>query len=308
MSPPDPALYVPVSRLYGSVARLLRGAALVLALLFVLRVLLALAPLRSGPLPLVLSVCDALVGQAPFAVLVVCLLGLSVLIDEHCRSNRRLAHSLRSAAIPVAIGYLLLIPLYGSAQWWRARSEATTLRRGLESSLQQLQSTRQGVVRASSSADLQRIWTALPAGSPPLSRFGPDLPRQRRALLRFLDQVNAILRERLLGVERRLLLGVVRNTGLYALACLALAALFYRSSQLDLPALRRRRRLGQPMDPAPSQPARDEHLDHELDDELERRLIEGGIVEADGLNEIPPDLRAHLRGQSGGPSSRDPAG
>lgn len=275
MSHPDPVRFVPVSRLYGSVASLLRGAALVLALLFVLRVLLTLAPLRSGPLAVLLRLCEAMVTQAPFAVLVVCLIGLSLLIDEECRSSRRLARALRAAALPMAFAYLLLIPLYGTAQWWRSRAEATALRQGLQSSLQQLRSTRRNVERAASSEQLARIWARLPAGSPPLTRFGSNPRQQRSALVRFLDQVSGILLARLDGVEKRLMFVVLRNTSLYALACLGLAALFYRSSSLDLPS-RSRWRTGAGLLPSRRGRRHSATLDHELD------LLLGDSGAADG--------------------------
>lgn len=275
MSRPDTPQNLPHRRLVGSVARLLRAASLVLALLFLLRVLLSLGPLSSGLQAVLLSFCEALVGQAPFVVLAVCLVGLSLLIDEECRSSRRLARGLRAAGLPVAVGYLLLIPLYGTAQWWRTRAEAATLRQGLQSSLTQLRSSRQDVLGASSSAQLERILAALPAGSPPLSRFGDTPQQQRNAVVRFLDQVNGILTARLEGVEQRLLVGALRNTGLYAMACLGLAALFYRSSQLDLPS-RRGWRLAAGGPPARRGEGRRGPLDHEL----ERLLRDSGALEA----------------------------
>lgn len=235
MTPSPEPQFVPVSRLYGSVSQLLRTASLVLGLLFVLRVLLSLFPLQTGALAVTLRFCNALVSQAPVAVLIVCLIGLSLLIDEEERSSRRLAHSLRSAALPVALCYLLLIPLYGTAQWWRFRSETTALRQGLQTSLQQLRSARHNVQRASSAEELRQIWERLPEGSPPLSRFGTTAGQQRSALMRFLDQVSGIVRARLAGAEQRLMVQLLRDTTLYALACLGLATLFFRSSQLGLP-------------------------------------------------------------------------
>ena len=235
MTPTPETHFVPVSRLYGSVSQLLRTASWVLGLLFVLRVLLSLAPLRAGTVAVMLRFCNVLVSQAPIAVLIVCLIALSLLIDEEGRSSRRLAHGLRSAALPVALCYLLLIPLYGTAQWWRFRSEVTALRQGLQTSLQQLGNTRRNVARASSAEELRQIWQRLPAGSPPLSRFGTTAAQQRSALLGFLDQVSGMVRMRREGVERQLMVQVLRDTTLHALACLGLAALFFRSSQLGLP-------------------------------------------------------------------------
>jgi hypothetical protein len=243
MSRPASTRHAPISALSGAVARLLRAASLVLALLFVLRVLLSLGPLRSGPVAVALRFCDALVAQSPFAVMVVCLLGVALLIDEDCPSNRRLTRAVHAAAIPVAVGYLLLIPLYGTAHWWQAQAEAVALRQGLQASLDQIQTARQALLRASSSRDLETVLVTLPAGSPPLSRFGPDLPRQRSALLRFFDQVNGILAMRLQGLQRQLLTTLLRDTALFAFACLGLAALFHRLSQLNLSRRRLRLRL-----------------------------------------------------------------
>lgn len=240
MNSPNPSRDVPRSTRHESVARLLRGAAVVLALLFLLRLLLTLTNLRSGPLAVLLSLCEAMVTQAPLAVLVVCLSGLSLLIDEECRSSRRLARMLQAAALPMAFAYLLLIPLYGTAQWWRSRGEAINQRQGLQSSLQQLRSTRQAVQGASSSAQLKQVWASLPAGSPPLTRFGTDVQQQRRAVLGFLNQVSDILLARLASIDSSLNLALARSTSLYALACLGMAALFHRCSQLDPPKPRPR--------------------------------------------------------------------
>lgn len=288
---PDPAPVAPISRHTSSVARLLRAASLVLALLFVLRVLLSLGPLRSGPLEVLLRFCEAMVGQAPFAVLVVCLIGLSLLIDEECRPSRRLARALHAAALPLAFTYLLLIPLYGTAQWWRSRAEASSQRQGLQSSLQQLRSTRLAMQGASSSAQLKQIWASLPAGSPPLSRFGSDVRQQRRAMLGFLNQVSDILMARLEGVDRSLGLAVVRSTGLYALACLGLAALFHRCSRLD-PPRQQRWQLPGGKATAREKKRRAGPLDHEL----HRRLQESGAIAYDAPVPDPGDPAADRMG------------
>jgi hypothetical protein len=255
------------------VARLLRAASVVLALLFILRVLLSLGPLRSGPVAVALRFCDALVGEAPVVVVVVCLIGLSLLIDEENHTSRRLARGLHAAAIPVAIGYLLLIPLYGAAQWWHTGAEASAMRQGLQSSLQDLRTARQAVLRASSSRDLEAILATLPAGSPPLSRFGPDLPQRRGALVRFFDQVNGILTQRLEGIEKQRLTTFLRDAGLFSLACLGLAALFYRSSQLDLSRQQRRLHLR-------LAPLRRPRHRNPLEEELQRMLSDSETAEA----------------------------
>jgi len=283
---PDPAPVAPISRHTSSVARLLRAASLVLALLFVLRVLLSLGPLRSGPLEVLLRFCEAMVGQAPFAVLVVCLIGLSLLIDEEGRTSRRLARGLRAAALPLAFVYLLLIPLYGTAYWWQSRSQAATLSQGLQASLKQLQNTRRIVQRASSSEQLTQVWASLPPGSPPLTRFGSTPNQQRAALERSLDRVNRILLARLAGVETRLLVVVVRDIGVYALACLGLALLFHRSSQLELPTWHGwGMAAGQPTRQRRSRRGNSDHDPATLDEELKQMSHNSsGIGQTDQRN------------------------
>ena len=226
---------------HGSVERLLRSSCMLLSLLFVMRVLASLPPLRAGAASVALRLCDALVAQAPVAVLVVCLLGLLLLHAPEASANRRLARRLRNAALPVAIGYLLLIPLFGTSRWWHSGLEATARREGLLVSQQQLQQARHQVLLARSDAELQATLRALPAGLPPLARLGPDLPRRRAALLGVLKQVHDMLSLRLQSLEQQRQLRDGRDAVLFALACLGLAGLFYRSSQLDLPSAQRPR-------------------------------------------------------------------
>ena len=123
---------------------------------------------------------------------------------------------------------------------------------------------------------LKQIWASLPAGSPPLSRFGSDVRQQRRAILGFLNQVSDTLMVRLESVDRSLGLAVVRSTGLYALACLGLAALFHRCSRLDPPA-RRRFRLATGGPPARHGDGRRSPLDQEL----QRLLQDSGALAYD---------------------------
>lgn len=286
MTHPDPTRFGPSSQLNDSVARVLRAASLVLALLFVMRVLLGLGSLSSGPMAVLLRLSESMVSQAPIAILVVCLIGVSVLVDAECRSTRRLALSLRSAALPMAFAYLLMIPLYGSAQWWRSRIEARALQESVQTSLLQLRATRTNVQQASSAEQLNQLWASLPAGAPPLTRFGSTPRQQRTALLRFLDRVSRLLQARLEGVEKQLLIAVVRNTLLYSLACLGLAALFYRSSQLSLPSRR-----GEPMAAGRSPSGRGRRrggpLDHELELMVEHSIDPDiGAVEPRGADSI----------------------
>lgn len=271
-----------------AIASMLRAASCVLALLFLLRLLLALGPLSSGPVLVTLRLCDALVGQALFAVLAICLLALSLLIDEESPRGRRLAHHVSSLALPVAIGYLLLIPLYGSALLARSSSEARSLEQSLQTTLVRLQQARGRVLQASSSADLTRILTSLPMGAPPLTRFGADLDSQRSTLLDFFNQARRLLTTRLQGMHQQLGIRVVRDTGLYALACLALAMLFQRSARIVVP-----RPLRQPGDGGASRPrSARATLEHDFE------ML---------LADLPPSDETVTSSPAGGPGDRAPA-
>lgn len=257
--PVSPAAAGPTA---AAVARLLCATSLVLALLFLLQVLRSLAPWAAGPVALALSFTAAMISAAPLAVLVPCLVALAELIDQPSRLGRRFSRLARSLALPVALGYLLLIPLHASALWSRSHAEVRALDQGLRGSLERLDRVRSRVQRAASSAELEPVLAALPSGSPPLSRFGADLPSRRSALLDFLDQVRRILASRRQGLQQQLLLRFLRDLALFALACLGLAVLFQRSSCLSLP-LRPRGQRADP--PPPRQPRRARaQLDHDL--------------------------------------------
>lgn len=245
----------------AALGRLLRAASLLLALLFVLQVLVSLPPLASGPLPLALSLGNALITLAPIPVLATCLVALAECIDERSRLGRRLARFTRLLALPVAIGYLLLIPLYGSALWSRSHAEARALEQNLKGSLVRLEQARSRVLQASSASELNRILEALPIDSPPLSRFGADLPSRRIALVDFFDQVRRILTQRRQGVQQQLLGRFVRDLGLFSLACLGLAVLFQRCSCISLPLRRAGSRRAQP---APHPRSARAQLDHDM--------------------------------------------
>jgi hypothetical protein len=231
----------------AAVSRLLQGVSLLLALLFLQQVPLSLAPLRSGPLALALSFGDALIAQAPMALLVPCLLALAESIDERSRLGRRLARLSRLLAVPVAIGYLLLIPLYGSALWSRCHAETRTQERNLQGSLERLEQARSRFLQASSSAERDGLQDVFPAGSPPLPCFGSDLPSRHSALVDCFDQVHHILTLRRQGVQQLRLKRFVAEWGLFSSACLALALLFRCCSCISLPlaAGMRVNRLGQ---------------------------------------------------------------
>jgi hypothetical protein len=232
----------------AAVSRLLQGVSLLLALLFLQQVLLSLAPLHSGPLALALSFGDALITQAPMALLVPCLLALAESIDERSRLGRRLARLSRLLAVPVAIGYLLLIPLYGSALWSRSHAEARTQERNLQGSLERLEQARSRYLQAGSSPQRDGIRDVLPAGSPPLPCFGSDLPSRHSALVDCFDQVHRILALRRQGVQLLLLERFVAEWGLFSSACLGLALLFRCCCCIRLPlaAGMRVNRLGRP--------------------------------------------------------------
>lgn len=228
---------------YRAPAALLRlglGLAVpLLILLFVWRVRASLDHLDPAAPALVwLRLCEALVSQAPLALLALALLALAS--DHAPRCCRRFPRWLRSLALSVAIGYLLLIPLYATALWSRSQAESEALQQDLRHSITRLQQSRSAVVSACSPRELDRILAALPAGSLPLLRNGSNLDQRRTTALAVFDQTHRRLDRRLQGIGRRLVLRHLGAVSFFSLACLALAALFQRCSQLALPIGRQR--------------------------------------------------------------------
>ena len=229
---------------YRAPAVLLRlgsGLAVLLILLFLWRVRVSLGPLDpAAPILVWLRLCEALVSQAPLALLALALLALASDHAPRSRCWRRSSQPVRTLAISVAIGYVLLIPLYAMALWSRSQVESEALQHELRRSMARLEQARSAVVSACSSRELERILATLPAGSPALSKDRSDLHQRCTAALAVFDQTHHRLDRRLQGIGRRLLLRNLGAVGFFSLACLALATLFQRCSQLALPSGRQR--------------------------------------------------------------------
>lgn len=206
-------------------ASVLRWAALALVVLCLSNVLLqVLPPIPTDPL-WQLSFGDSLITQSPLLVLGLCLQLLAGRLAAGSPRAQRLERLSQQLALPLAIGVLLLIPLQGFAAWtaWQNDSrsgaaQAQRLRRGLEQ-------LRRDTNRAGSEAELAALLRRLPAGGPALASLGPDLPSQRRQMLRGLEQASLQIDSALRARRRQGLQSGIRRFVRLLVACLALAAL-----------------------------------------------------------------------------------
>jgi hypothetical protein len=134
-------------------------------------------------------------------------------------------------AAPIALGFLMLIPLQAYLQWQRRNIEASVSLRQLERQERTLASLRQAVQQAESAADLQqRLQTVQGPELSPLELTLP-LPQLRAQLNGSLDQLDRALQRQRAQLPAsdpfKLLLLVLRN----GFACLALAIGFAALAQ-----------------------------------------------------------------------------
>jgi hypothetical protein len=171
-------------------ASVLRWASLALALALVGSLLTQLLPPVPNSSAWQLQFADSLIAQAPLLVLALCLVQLAAWLDGGSPASTRLVRFSRRLALPLALLYLLLIPLQGIVGLTAWRSDVAA---GVE----QVGRLRQGISRlridagqVSSASQLEDLLRRLPRGGPPPASLGSDLATQKRQLLIGLDQAS----------------------------------------------------------------------------------------------------------------------
>ncbi len=206
-------------------------AAVVLFLLFGCFVLAAALPMKLLDPQWHLRIHGAVVNAAGFPLLGLCLLRIAAVLDgEEKRIARRSRLCARLAA-PVALGFLLLIPLQFWLLWQSSSTAALRVRGQLAREERNLETLRHAITSASSTADLQR---RLQAGAvPQLDATQLDQPLERlRPQLNQLIQQAEQQRTRRSQREGRVPALQIVGTGLRnSLPCLALALGFAALAQ-----------------------------------------------------------------------------
>jgi len=178
-----------------------------------------------------LSIHGAVVNAAGFPLLGLCLLQIAAVLDGHNQNIARRSRLCARLAAPVALGFVLLIPLQFWLLWQSSSTATLRVRGQLAREERNLETLRQAITSASSTADLQR---RLQAGAVPqldATQLDEPLERLRPRLKQLIEQAEQ-QRSRRSQRQGRLPALQILATGLRnSLPCLALALGFAALAQ-----------------------------------------------------------------------------
>jgi len=197
--------------------------ALVLLALYATIVLGAALPLQLADPAWQLRLYNAVVNASAFPLVGLALLHLAADLNRDSETLVRRAGFFARVAVPVALGFVLLIPLQGYLLWQQSSNLASGQTSQLDRRLRTVASLRQAVQQATSSADLQQRFSALQGPTLGPAEQALPLSQLKTQLMVALEQANRALqrqRQALPNADPLSLLGLGLRNGL---ACLALA-------------------------------------------------------------------------------------
>jgi|LakMenEpi03Aug12_release.lakeMendotaPanAssembly.Ray.scaffolds.fasta_scaffold10931_3 hypothetical protein len=204
----------------------LSWVALVLLALYATIVLNAALPLRLADPAWQLRLYNAVMNASAFPLVGLALLHLSSDLNPDNETLARRAGFFAGLAVPIALGFLLLIPLQGYLLWQQSSSAASGATTQLDRQERTLASLRQAVQQAGSVAELQKRFSALQGPTLGPAEQALPLSQLKTQLNVALEQAAQTLRSRRASLPSvdptSLLLLALRN----GFACLALAVGF----------------------------------------------------------------------------------
>ena len=255
---------------YPQIVSLLWWTSVVLYTIFILTILSAAIPLGLGSGLWQLQVSEVIISQSPLALLATCLLFLSHRLDGIGVIPAGALRWCSRAATAAGVGYALLIPVLLLSSWSMLNPPAGTNQGGAQASMQGLEQVQAKVKQASSEAQLQEIYGALPKGLPALASLGSDLASQRQGVGQLLDRIHGRLTMQVNQERQRRQLLVGKNVARLGLSSLVLACL-YLGVASPLPAtIAKRRGPGSATRPEPNTKqasANDSYWQRLVDDE-----------------------------------------
>jgi hypothetical protein len=200
-----------------------------LLVLYAVGVGAAVVPLQPGTPAWQLRFCEALINQSPLVLMGLGLALIGQASGAELASSRRLLRWTARAALPLSLGFALLIPLQAAASVQLLRNadhSATVLLRNTDSNLA---AARAAIRQARTGAELETIANRLPGGLIGLLEPDAILPAQQQRLLQGLEQLRgrSLLQLQLASQQQRT--QVVRNSLRLSLLAALLAALFQQA-------------------------------------------------------------------------------
>lgn len=240
LSPPSAVSKPPARSTEPDLVRLLPWCATLLFVLYGVGVLSSMVPLQLSSPQWQLRFCEALINQIPLV-----LMGLSVAVvarrwEVETGLASRLLRWTSRAALPLTVGFALLIPLQGFASLQllqAANRNSTTV---IEATTRNLKLAREQINQAGSTDALEAVASQLPVRLPPMGQLGGSSTEQQQKLLQVLDQLRGrtVLQVQLNRQQQQTLL--LRNSLRLGLLAVLLAWMFQQARPLPL-----RRAVGQ---------------------------------------------------------------
>jgi hypothetical protein len=210
---------------------LLPWCASLLLVIYAVGVAAAVIPLQPTAPAWQLRFCEAVINQSPLV-----LMGLSLaLIAQRATHEaatgacRRILRWTSRMALPLTLGFALLIPLQGAASLQLLRNTNRNAAAMLSNADLNLAAARQAIRQVRSQDELEALANRLPAGLASVGDRGADLAQQQQQLLQALDQLRgrSVLQLQLSSQQQRT--QVLRNSLRLSLLAGLLACLFQQA-------------------------------------------------------------------------------
>lgn len=201
----------------------LSWVALVLLALYATIVLSAALPLRLADPAWQLRLYNAVVNASAFPLVGLGLLHLSSELDQGSETLARRAGFFARLAVPIALGFLLLIPLQGYLLWQQSSNVASGATNQLARQERTLASLREAVQQAGSVSELQQRLASLQGPSLGPAEQALPLSQLRAQLTVALEQADRALQRRRAELPETDPLNLISLALRNGLACGALA-------------------------------------------------------------------------------------
>lgn len=201
----------------------LSWVALVLLALYATTVLSAALPLLLTDPAWQLRLYNALVNASAFPLVGVGLLHLAAELDPRSETLARRAGFFKRLMVPVALGFLLLIPFQGYLIWQQSNTAASGQTTQLARQERTLASLRQAVQQADSVGELQRRLSVLQGPNLGPAEQALPLNQLKPLLMVALEQADRSLQRRRAELPKADPLNLIALALRNGVACLALA-------------------------------------------------------------------------------------
>jgi hypothetical protein len=207
--------------------------AIALFAIYIITLLAGILPIRPLETAWQLQFISAALDSAPIPLVGLGLLHLSAYLDPGNPFLQRRRDAAARLAIPVVIGFLLIVPLQSYAAWRNVVLARADVARQLSAATSTFDLLQAAITSASSLDNLQARLLAIQAPSlgVPLEDPGLSLPEAKQQLLVRLKEVRRQVEARIQASTPRALGSLVRDSLRVMLSSLALAIAFAMGAQ-----------------------------------------------------------------------------